>query len=143
MDKPTDAQAAPHPVLNAMLVCDQAIREEGSAKVSLIGIFENVNAESFPVLHPSFAVYVKLVDAIGEYRISLLLLHLRTGKELGSGGATVDIPDRMQVAEFVFPLRNVIFPEAGVYEFRLFANDKYLGSKTFRVLSRSAPAEQP
>ncbi len=66
----------PHPTLNAMLLCDHTIREHGTGKVSLIGIFENISAARFPVVHRSLSVYAKLVDAEGEYTIRLELLRL-------------------------------------------------------------------
>lgn len=52
----------PHPVCNAFLICDYAIREEGTGKVSLVGVFENINARSFPVTHGLLCVYAKLTD---------------------------------------------------------------------------------
>ena len=63
----------PHPSLNAMLLCDHTIREHGTGKVSLIGIFENISAARFPVVHRALSVYAKLVDAEGEYAIRLEL----------------------------------------------------------------------
>src|SRR2546428_106149 len=45
------APIRPHPSLNAMLLCDLTIREHGSGKISLIGVFENISAARFPVVH--------------------------------------------------------------------------------------------
>jgi hypothetical protein len=39
-------------------VCESAILEQGTGNVSIIGIFGNINAQSFPALHPSMAVVV-------------------------------------------------------------------------------------
>jgi hypothetical protein len=43
-----------------MLLCDLSIREEGSGKMSLIGIFESIRARSFPCKHGALSVYVKI-----------------------------------------------------------------------------------
>jgi len=52
-----------------MLICDNAIREEGTGKVSLIGIFEQVRSDTFPFGLFSLAVYVKVTDAQGDYNL--------------------------------------------------------------------------
>ena len=70
---PEDA-LLPHPAYSAMLICDMAIREEGTGKVSLIGIFENVSATVFPARHPLLCVYCKLTDAQGDYAFRLELV---------------------------------------------------------------------
>lgn len=127
----------PHPVLNAMLVCDMAIREEGTGKVSLIGIFENINATSFPTLHPELSVYAKLTDAHG---LHLELIQLEKARIIASGETTITPSDRMGAVELNFNLHNLVFPEAGLYEFRLSANGKHVGAKTLRVVRSSTSA---
>lgn len=129
----------PVPILKAMLIADLAIREEGTGKVSLIGIFEQISAVSFPVRHPTLSVYVKMTDAEGTYDIAIELLRLDDATRLGEGRGTLEAPDRMAVGEIIVRLDNLIFPAAGLYEFRLLANRRYLGSKSFRVV-KSVPS---
>jgi hypothetical protein len=122
-----------------MLVCDQAIREEGTGKVSLIGIFENIASPSFPLIHPTLSVYVKLTDAEGKYRLRLELVQLETATIAATGEADIAAPDRMGSFEINFSLGNLPFPLPGLYEFRLLANGRYLGSKSLNVVA-SKPA---
>jgi hypothetical protein len=51
---------------------------------------------------------------------------------IGEGSAQVSI-DRPN-AEIVFDMRNLVFPHEGQYDFRLFANDRFVGSKPFTVV---------
>ena len=44
--------------VNFFHVCDSAMVEEGTGKLSIIGIFENINAQSFPVMHATMSVVV-------------------------------------------------------------------------------------
>ncbi len=37
-------------------ICESAIVEQGTGNLSIIGIFGNLNAQSFPALHPSMTV---------------------------------------------------------------------------------------
>ena len=128
---------APHPVLNAMLICDLAIREEGTGKVSLIGIFENIGASQFPISQ-RLCVYVKLVDAEGEYEIRLELVRIEDLQILGQGQFRGTFQDRMTPAEIAFDLA-LSFDRPGRYEFRLHANNKWVASKSFSVVQVAPP----
>ncbi len=133
-----EAISAPHPVLNAMLICDLAIREEGTRKVSLIGIFENISAPQFPI-HQVLCVYAKLVDAEGEYQFRLELVRIDDLQILGQGEFRVTFRDRMVPSEIVFNF-DAGFDHPGRYEFRLHANNKWVASKSFNVL-QMVPSE--
>ncbi len=128
---------APHPVMNAMLICDVAIREEGTGKISLIGIYENIAAPQFPWAH-RMCVYGKLVECQGDYRIRLDLVRLEDMQILGQQEASATFQDRMVPAETVLLLA-VNFERPGRYEFRLYANDRWVASKAFNVLQMSPP----
>ncbi|MBI2115772.1 MAG: hypothetical protein HYT85_11895 [candidate division NC10 bacterium] len=132
-----DVPTAPHPALNAMLICDLAIREEGSGKVSLIGIFENISASQFPI-QQGLCVYAKLVDAEGEYQFRLELVRLEDLQILGQGEFRVAFADRMTPAEIIFNL-GVGFDRPGRYEFRLHANNKWVASKSLSVVQMAPP----
>src|SRR6266705_1737645 len=99
---------APHPTFHAMLVCDNAIREEGTGKVSLIGIFTDIWTPTFPNLHPSLCVYANLSDAQGVYRMRLDLMRTSDMRAIGRGEAKLDVPDRMRPTEVVFELRGIL-----------------------------------
>lgn len=127
-----------------MLICDNTIREEGSGKVSLIGIFENIlvaPAAQFPVRHGLLCVYAKVTDAEGEYGIRLELVRLDDELTMGGGEAQVTLADRMTPAEFVFQLPDLVFERPGRYEFRLFANRRCVGNKSFSVVHLAPPQE--
>ena len=116
-----------------MLIADAAIREEGTGKVSLIGIFEQVNAAAFPCRHPALTVYAKMTDAIGTYDVGLELVYLDRETRIGEGQMTVEALSRLVAAEVIFRLSNLTFPAPGRYEFRLTANGRHVGSKSFAV----------
>lgn len=131
--------AAPHPVFNAMLICDLAIREEGTGKTSLIGIFEEINTARLPARHPSLAVYAKVTDAQGDYALRLQLVRLEDLMTIGEGRAQVTVTDRRAPTEITFTLGGLVFERAGEYEFRLYANDRFVGQKSFGVVHLVPP----
>ncbi|MDD5218413.1 MAG: hypothetical protein PHS88_09970 [Candidatus Omnitrophica bacterium] len=125
----------PIPKTNAMLICDYVITEQGSNKKSLIGVFENIAATTFPCIHPSLSVYIKMTEGQGNYRFRLELVDLKNNNVIGKGETPKDIQltNPLTAHELVFNLKGLRFAHPGEYEFRIFANDKIFGQKTFVV----------
>jgi hypothetical protein len=123
----------PTPSLKAILVCDQIIHEFGTNKKSLIGIFEDIHFAKFPARYPRIAIYVNLTDAHGDYVLEMRLLS-ETGDEVGRGQTPkVKIENPLATCEFALQIQNLVFPNAGQFEFQIFANGNFLASKAFRV----------
>ena len=132
--------ASSHPHFNAMLICDSAIREEGTGKVSLVGIFANVNVFSFPAVHPKLTVYVNVTDAEGGYKFRLDMVRVADAQLLGRAEMDAEIADRMRPAEILFEIGPLEFERPGAYEFHFFANERHVGQKSFNVVKIDRPA---
>jgi len=117
-----------------MLICDSTIREIGSGKVSLIGIFASISADSFPAMHHALSVYANLADADGNYRFRLTLQRRDDGALLGEGGMDAVAEDRLKPLELVFDLRGLVFERPGRYDFTLYANGRHVGTKAFEIV---------
>jgi hypothetical protein len=61
------------PHLNFTLLCDD-VRQEIGGKISLMGIFENIYATSFPAIHPRLAIMNEWADGLGEFEATLRIL---------------------------------------------------------------------
>ena len=125
----------PHPVLQAMLLCDQAIRDAETNRVSLVGIFDEIRGEEFPFAwaRPT-TVYARVTDAEGHYQIRLELVRLEDEVSVGRLDVEMTVGDRMGYGELIFNLDRLIFERPGRYEFRLFAADRYIGGVVFTVI---------
>jgi len=123
------------PVVSAMLLCDIAIREEGTRRVSLIRLFDSILAQRLPLARGPFYVYALLTDAEGRYDVEI---ELRRLEDLAAIGDRQSLPvvlhDRHAFGEFVFEVEEMILERPGRYEFRLYANDRVLGVKSFSVV---------
>ena len=117
----------PIPVLVASLVCDVAVQEPATGKRSLIGIFDRLHAVAFPASRP-MTVYIKLTDALGEYKLRLQFVNTRTGKTLGDATGELTSESALQAVDAHVSFPVVQFPDPGRYEFRVFADEIYLGS---------------
>ena len=123
------------PALQAMLLCDQAVIEEGSYKVTLVGIFDRIGGESFPLhwTRPAL-IYVRITDAEGDYLMQLELVRLDDEQTIGRQEARVAIEDRLVSSSLVFNLETLVYERPGRYEFRLFANGRHVGGMTLSVI---------
>jgi len=122
-----------------MLLCDLTIREHGSGKISLIGVFENISAARLPVVHRALSVYAKLTDAEGDYTIRLELVRLEDSHVVAQGTLKATFADRMSPGELIFNLENLGLEKPGRYEFRLYADERFVAGKSFTVI-QSGPA---
>lgn len=133
---PGRRQELPRPVLQALLVCDQAIREAETNKMTLVGIFERVFGSEFPLpWNRPMAVYARVTDAEGEYDIRLELIRLADEHTIGRVDGKVAVSERVATAEIVFRLEDgLVFDRPGRYEFRLFANGQHVAGTVFTVI---------
>jgi hypothetical protein len=131
----------PHPACNAMLICDQALQEGATGKTSLVGIFENISANLYPARCGLLTVYAKLTDAQGEYRVRLELVNLADLTVVGQGQFRATISDRMVPAELIFQIGGLNFEKPGRYDFRLYANDRWVGSKSLHLIQAPEPPQ--
>ena len=129
----------PRPTFNAMLICDNTIREEVTGKVSLIGIFAAIQSPAFPVVVPSLCVYLNVSDAQGRYRLRLELMHADSMRVIGHGEGELEVGDQRLPTEFVFQLQRLVFDRPGRYQFNISANSELLGSKSFDVVLSNQP----
>lgn len=123
------------PKINAMLLCDSVITEIGTNKKSLIGIFENIYAPAFPCNHYHLSVYIKFTSAQGKYHFKLELVDISNDKIIGKGEIPgLNVSDKLGSYELAFNLMGLKFGHEGKYEFRIFADNKFLDSKIFNVV---------
>ena len=128
-------KGASNPFPLAILICDSVYIDERSKKKVLVGIFDNINATEFPTEYKPLAIYARLIDAEGEYSFRFDYVQVKDDKLLGKASIpSVTIPDRLKVYDLVIEPPPIPLPEPGEYEFRLFANDRYIGRVKFNAV---------
>lgn len=132
--RPPRGPRAPKPALKSLVLCDVIIQEAGTNKKSLVGIFHDITAATFPCFHPMMGLYANLADAAGEYHFEVRLVHLGTGEQIGrSPLPPVTVRDRLEPTEICVQIPMLKFPSAGKYEVQLHANGELVGSRDFTV----------
>jgi hypothetical protein len=134
-----------HMELGMFLTADYAYREP-SGKLSIIGIFTNINAPQFPTTHPYMCVVIVLKPESGEYgdtRKLRVQLVDEDGNELGQVTGDISIPatqggQRPEIP-IVLNFLTTVFPRAGTYEFRLYVDKEQKGSLPLALIHLEPP----
>ena len=127
---PDQIPKGPIPVLMAMLLCDMVITDPDTGKKTLVGIFDRLSTLQFPTKR-TMAVYAKLTDAQGKYIFRLQFIDIDRDQVLGEvQSEPIEISSRLEPFQFALPI-TVGAEHPGLYEFRLYANDTYIGRVPF------------
>lgn len=132
------------PYAQCLVVCDQVIREAGTGKHSLIGIFSHIGASRFPATHPRLAVYLALSDGQGDVPVRLAIVDARdSSKRLVQAETVVPLNDPRTVAEAAIDFPNLVFPGPGDYRVQLYADDNLLMERRLMVADMQLAQPQP
>jgi hypothetical protein len=112
------------------------IVEEGTRKVSLLGIFTSVALEEFPGAPLPFSVCATLSDGSGDVIIRLVVARLDTDEEVYSVEETVRFPNKLAEVLFYVYIQECSFPAPGFYQFTLSANGEWVAHRRLRVYQK-------
>lgn len=128
----------PRPHLNAIIICDQVYRESATGKFFILGIFDQIGARQFPCIHPVMCLYVNFSDAQGPYKLRVEMVYLDEEQVVAEARSedSVVVQDRLAAFEAIFAFQGAEFKKPGKYALRFFANEDFLGDKTFYVHER-------
>ncbi|MCX7886743.1 MAG: hypothetical protein N3B01_05740 [Verrucomicrobiae bacterium] len=126
----------------AIVVCDHIIEDKLTNKKSLIGIFNNIHATSFPCRHPQLSVFVSLTEGFGQYNARLRIVNEETSEVVTDVRGPIQFPDVNAVVELVFNLVGLVFPSPGLYSIEFYCDEVPVLERRFHV-SHSQPAKGP
>jgi Family of unknown function (DUF6941) len=129
----------PEPTVLAFIICDTMIEDRLTNKKSLIGLFSNINATSFPFTLPVINVFVSLTGGHGEYQCSLSCVKDDGSKEILKLSGPMKFENPLDIVESNFILNGTTFPGVGIYRFEFSCNDIPIISRKFQVIERKNP----
>lgn len=103
-----------NPSLVQTILCDD-VRQEVGGKFSLMGLFEGISAQAFPVVHPRFAVWNEWTGGRGEFTTTVRLLAPDGKTVLGSSDSRFSLATEQQRHRDISLRFNTTFPSAGTY----------------------------
>lgn len=121
--------------LNIGVVCDHA-HVERSGKLCIIGIFDVINASSFPAHWPQLYLVLRFTqhpDELNRTHSAEILLGIEGQEKQQIFGVdfvtdepmTPELPARTSI---YLPITDVVFPREGIYGFDVFVDGRFEGS---------------
>ncbi|MBM3221564.1 MAG: hypothetical protein FJZ38_23320 [Candidatus Rokubacteria bacterium] len=124
----------PHPVLKAILLCERIIAEVGTTKITLVGTLGRLTSSQFPFdYRRGLELYVQITDVAGAYAMRMEVIRLEDERTIAEGETVSVIADRMDAYDVGFELPSIPFERPGRYDFRVFANSRFIASAVLLV----------
>ena len=139
-------------IICAILLSDSAIREMGTGKITLVGMFGNWNCLSFPFQTPAFWITVSLANfPPGTKAITIVarIEQKQSGLVIGNVAAQIGFPDNAQldrnsIVDLPLPLpMGIQIPQPGAYRVVVLANDLMLDQRYVQVNLAKPPTIAP
>ena len=121
------------PIVLAINICDDIIRDEISKKMSLIGLFNRIQSPSFPATHSSLHVYVSLTNGHKRYKGELRFANESDNNVIFKTNTDVPLQNPLQTLELNFSIRNLKFDKPGNYSLQFYCDGTLVGSRRFIV----------
>ena len=137
-------------VIHAVLMSDHVIREAGTNKLTLVGIFSVWNCPGFPFITPPFWITVFMTNFRSGTKATDIVVRLeqkQTGMVLGNAAAHVEFaaghvtPEAM--LEIPFRLNAVLIPQPGAYRIVVLSNDEKIAERPFNANPVNLPTIPP
>jgi hypothetical protein len=108
------AQKKVKPRLNFTLLCDD-VRQELGGKFSLMGLFESIQANTFPAVHHRFAIINEWTGGKGDFEVIVRLLAPDREHVLSESGSRLSLFNETQRHRDISVIFNTTFKAAGTY----------------------------
>ena len=129
------------PIVLAINICDDIIRDEITKKISLIGLFNRIQSPSFPTTHSSLHVYVSLTNGHKKYKGELRFVNESDNNIIFKTNGDVPLQNPLQTLELNFSVRNLKFDKPGKYDVQFYCDGTLVGSRGFIVSASTSTSE--
>ncbi|MCP5517644.1 MAG: hypothetical protein H7A45_10370 [Verrucomicrobiales bacterium] len=131
-------------VHHAIILSDHVIREEGTGKLSFIGVFDNYTLPKFPFLTPPLVITPMLTNVDekeGEMRLTVRIEDPETGHVLVSASTRVQFQHHTRGTLFAIPVSTppFAFPKPGNFKIVVLANNENVGARELIVQGITKP----
>lgn len=131
------------PYVLSLLVCDSVIFDRATNKPTIVGCFSSIGSLQFPAFHPGMMVFAELADGRGESIITFRLVDVDEETVLFEASVPYPFTDPLVVAQLVFQVPAVMFPEPGEYRLQLNASDEPLMERRIVLFQIGGPGYGP
>ena len=121
------------PVVPLIAICDMVIRDSTTNNRSLINMFNNINVQQLPVIHPRMAIVVAVTDARGAFPLEVRIRHVEKEDPILRVQGEAKLANPLVMDELVFDIRGLTLAEAGKHIVEVLSDDDLIGQRWFTV----------
>jgi len=114
------------PTLVHTIICDD-VRQELGGKFSLMGLFETISAQAFPIVHPRFAILNEWTGGRGEFLSRVRLLAPDRKTVLSESESRFSLYNETQRHRDISVRFNTAFPAPGTYWLEMLIDGEQIG----------------
>jgi hypothetical protein len=123
------------PQLLAWVTCDGVHIDPGSGKHTLLGIFSNIQARQFPVVHPFMIWFLTITDcAAGKHKVKISM-GLTNNPQQVLLERPFESASPIHRINLINEIRNLSFPAAGDYSILIEIDDELLLATNITIAS--------
>jgi hypothetical protein len=132
--KTPEVAQKPVPQVLSINVCDSIIRDETTRKVTLVGLFNTIRANSFPCIHPLMHVYISMTNGHGKYKADVRFVSADDDAIIAGMQGDLEFKNPLQVVELNLCWQGLSFKKDGEYVFEVLCDGNHIGQRKFRVI---------
>ena len=117
-----------------LVVCQQAVIEEGTRNMTLVDAFNRLTLGTFPTPPQHFTVYALLTDGLGTMTLTMNVAPLDTLEPILTRSWQATFPDALYELRLVARTKSVCFPAPGRYEINLLAEGEMLARRVITLV---------
>jgi len=118
-------------------ICDYATND-AAGKLIVMGVFDNINAQSFPYTHPSFFYVAGLKfrpSESGNHKFAVMLLDYDGRKIIPPLEGEINVPDGNKgTINLILNFGGVVFPKPSTYTIDLLVDGQSHASDTVNLI---------
>jgi hypothetical protein len=123
------------PICQAVVVCDQVIREAETNKFTLMGLFNSIKVSAFPTRHVRIHVFVSLTNYEGEAEGMLKFIDPE-GNVVAQMQGPIVFHDKLATIDLNFVINGMVFPKPGTYTIEFLVAHQLVGSRKIQVTTK-------
>ena len=102
------------PDLQFSVLCDE-VRREDNGKLMLIGLFEMIGSQAYPMTYPGMAIINRWNNGLGEHTQRIRIVDADNNALVETADSPVQLPEMAASVTAESLLRNIPVPRAGRY----------------------------
>lgn len=127
------------PVVRYMLLCDDwRLDPQNQRRITIIGLISNIHAldePPYPLLYREMCVFLALTEGRGQGEAKIVCVFEESGQKVieTRSRRIVFGPDPLEIVGVPFRIRNISFPQSGLYSVQFWYDGELLEERPLRL----------